>query len=117
MATELSIANDRTVYEQTTLVVTVTYTDENGGSVTPTAATWTLTDRDGTVINSRQDVTISTPGTSDDVVLQGDDLALQGTDDDGLRYFLCEFTYTSDAGAGLPGKNECWFNIYDLRGL
>lgn len=117
MSVELSIANDRTVYEETTLVVTVSYTDEDGTAVTPSAATWTLTDRDGTVINEREEVTISSPTTADDVVLSGDDLALQDSGDDGLRYFLCEFTYDSTSGAGLSGKNSCYVNINDLIGV
>ena len=45
--------------EKSTYVVPVTFRDENGISVAPTAATWTLTNEYGVVINSRSDVAIS----------------------------------------------------------
>jgi hypothetical protein len=42
--------------EKGTAKVTVTFSDETGASVAPSAVTWTLTDRAGNVINDRLDV-------------------------------------------------------------
>lgn len=100
--------------EKSTFVVNVAFTDEDSDSVTPTAATWTLTDCDGSIINSREDVTISTLDTNVDVVLSGDDLAIQSGNDDGKRVFLIEGTYDSTLGSGLPFKDQAEFFIYDL---
>lgn len=99
--------------EQSTYVVTVAFTDEDGDAVTPTAAAWSLRDGNGAIVNSREDVS-ATPGTSIDIVLQGDDLNA----DDGLaRILTVEATYNSDLGTGLPLKDEVTFTIDDLIGV
>lgn len=105
-----------TAQEKSTLVVTVAFTDENGDAVTPTAATWTLTDGQGAVINSRSAVAISSLSTSVTIVLSGDDLAI--SDPDVLdRVLLVEATYNSSAGSGLPAKKEYSFNVNNLLGV
>ncbi len=59
--------------EKSTYIVTAAFTDEDGDAVTPNAGlVWTLTDMNGVVINSREDVSIS-PDTSVDIVLSGND--------------------------------------------
>lgn len=98
--------------EQSTFVVTVSFTDETGAAVTPNAGlTWTLTDRHGTVINSRSAVSI-TPGESVEIVLSGNDLDFDGAD--ALRLLTVQGTYNSDAGNNLPLKEEVEFVV---RGL
>lgn len=101
--------------EKGTYVITATYTDEDGNAVTPNAVTWTLTDKNGVVVNSREDVAISVPGTSNDIVLSGDDLAV---DNQGLkRRFLIEGTYDSSLGSDLPLNEEAVFTIDDFVAL
>ena len=100
--------------EESTFVINVAFTDEDGDATTPTAATWTLTDCDGSIMNSREDVTISSLDTNVDVVLSGDDLALQSSTDDGKRVFLVEGTYDSTLATGLQFKDQCDFYIADL---
>ena len=99
--------------EEGTGVFTCAFKDETGAGMTPSSATWTLTDTSGTVINSRDAVVISSLAASVDIVLSGDDLALSsgfsGSAEE--RVLTVEFVYTSDAGAGLPGKAECRFFI------
>ena len=64
------------VNEESTLTLNVTVIPGgSSSSVTPTAFTWTLTDRDGAVINSRTDVVV-TPSDPTAVILTGDDLAI-----------------------------------------
>jgi len=108
MATKLSPnATEESVY-----AITISWYDESGKAVTPSAATWTLTDLAGNVINSRDGVTISSLSTSNTVVLSGDDLAIGSNGNQ--REFLVEFTYTSNLGAGLNGKWAAQFTIDQL---
>jgi len=100
--------------EQGTAKVTVTFTDETGASVSPSAVTWTLTDRSGNVVNSRQDVSV-TPGASVSFALSGNDLAITGND--AQRVLLIEATYNSSLGTGLPLKAQAFFTIAELVGV
>ena len=95
-------------WEEGTYKITATYTDDDDAAVTPNAVTWTLTDNDGTVINEREDVSIETPSTSNDIVLSGADLAMQ-TGETGTvkRILYIQGDYDSDAGSELPLKGEC----------
>ena len=109
MATELAVS----AVEQSTYVVKIDFLDEDGVAVTPTAATWTLTDPAGNVVNSRTAVSISSPASTVNVVLSGLDLALEGYSTS-TRHFLVEATYNSTLGNGLPLKAEATFEIEDL---
>lgn len=82
----------------TTVVVTFTLTDEDGSAVTPNEASWSLYSERG-VVNSREDVAITSLASSMDVVLSGDDLTA------GLTYFVVEGTYDSDVGTDLPFRD------------
>jgi hypothetical protein len=63
------------VNEDSTLTLAIVVTDANGDAVVPTVATWTLTDRDGVVINTRTDISI-TPSVAMTVNVAGDDLQI-----------------------------------------
>ena len=112
MTTTLSV----NAQERSTYVITIGFKDEDGQDVIPTSAAWTLTDEDGTVINSRQDETITPLAASVDVVLTGADLAV----DTGFagaaqeRTFTVEAVYTSSLGSGLTLKAACKFNVENL---
>lgn len=98
--------------EEGTYVISLTFKDEDGTALTPTTLTWTLTDEDGTVVNSRSGVAASVAATIN-IVLSGDDLALS----DAKKRRRCvsvSGTYTSTYGAALPLKDEIWFTIRDL---
>ena len=118
MPTEIKIDGDYAV-EKSTYIVTMNFQDENEESVTPTAATWTLTDESGNVINSRDDVALSGLAAEMEVVLSGDDLALA----DGFsgnaekRIFTVEATYNSDLGVGLPLRDQLEFPVYNLGAI
>ena len=102
--------------EEATYIITVAWLDDAGAAVTPSAATWTLTDLDGDVVNSRSNVTINSLSTTNTIVLSGADLALLTTLNGPTRVLLVEYTYTSSAGSDLPGKAQATFTIEDLVG-
>lgn len=100
--------------EEGVYVITIAWEDEDGAAVTPDSATWTLTDNRGNVINSRSAVTISSLSTSNDIILEGDDLALTGT---GVqREIRFSYTYTSDLGE-LSDEEVARFSIDDAWSL
>ncbi len=103
--------------EKSTYVVPVTFRDENGTSVAPTAATWTLTSEYGAVINSRSDVAISPLAATVNIVLTGADLAMLGELDNRTRLLLVEATYNSSLGTGLNLRDEIEFSVRPLVGV
>jgi hypothetical protein len=108
--------------EESAYVVTVTFKDSNNAAVAPSAATWTLTTPDGTVVNSREDVAISSPTSSEDIVLSGDDLAWQGTgsDDHEILILTVEATYTAselDGSPSLPIKESVMFYLRNMAAV
>ena len=103
--------------EQSTYVVPVTFRDENGISVAPTAATWTLTNEYGVLVNGRLDVAISPLAATVNIVLTGADLAMLGELDNRKRLLLVEATYSSSLGAGLNLREEIEFVVRALVGV
>ena len=101
-------------------IVDLAFKDEGGNPVVPTAASWTLTDALGVVVNSRSAIAI-TPAASVTVVLQGGDLAMSDSYYDTARRLLIQWTYSSTiAGTSytdLPCKAEFSFDIDDLVGV
>ena len=101
--------------EEGTIVITAAVTDAAGAAVAPTTMLYTLTDLDGTVINSVEDENIGTPEASEDIVLSGDDLPTDGSDRELL--LLVYGTYTSTEGAGLPFNEQVRFWVNDLKAV
>ena len=111
--------------EEGTYVITVSFTDEDDDPVSPTAITWTLSDYSGNVVNSRQDEVFNVSGldktysgstltqVSADIVLSGADLALPSPSFT-KRVLTVKATYTSDAGSGLPFRDQIGFSIENL---
>jgi hypothetical protein len=84
-------------------------------AVTPLTITWTLTDRRGTVINSRTAVAV-TPAASVAFLLSGDDLAVT-TATSTERHLLITWTYNSTLGNGLVGRAVAIFEVEQLAGV
>lgn len=99
--------------EKSTLIATAAFTDEDGTAVVPETMAWTLTRSDGTVINSREDVAISSLATSVNIVLSGDDLQVFAGDNY-QRVLTLKGTYNSDLGSNLPLNDELYFGVVDL---
>lgn len=102
--------------ERSTYVVTVSFADEDGAAVVPTSGTWTLTDGSGTVVNSRADVSLAPLAASKEIVLSGDDLALN-TGRAEWRILTVTATYISTLGTDLPLNEEVRFLVADLAGV
>lgn len=102
--------------EESTYVITVAFTDEDGSTVVPNAITWTLTDPIGNVINNLEDISISPPDSSVTITLKGDDLSLAvGEVGLGQRVLTIEATYDSSLGSNLPLKDTAHFNVLDIK--
>lgn len=106
-----------TANEKGTLIISCAFTDEDGDSVIPTSIVWSLVDKYGTIINSREQVSVSVPAASIDIVLSGLDLTFR-TNDSGQyidRYIVVEAIYDSSAGTDLPLKDQGYFQIENLK--
>lgn len=122
MANPIIVETER-VPERSTAVFTITFTDEAGNTVVPTAAVYSLYDSAGTVVDSLSDQSFTST-----IVLTGTNLAVSGTADEtevidsisvGLweRRLVAEWTYNSDNGSGLFGKKEIIFYIPQITGV
>ena len=100
--------------EESTFVVTVSFFETDWTAVAPKLAQWTLKDEDGAIVNSREAVNIDVPGTTVNIVLTGDDLALPDIDKR-TRYLLNEALYDSVLyGNDLHLREEGKFLISNL---
>ena len=106
MATSLTV----TAVEESTYIITATFINEDGDALTPTSVVWTLSDIDGTVINGRENVSI-TPDTAVDIVLTGRDLVVSGSRS---RVVTVQATYDSTYGSALKLKSSATFDIENL---
>ncbi len=104
--------------EEGTFIPVATFTDENDAAVVPDSATWSLMQSDGTIINSREDVPISSPASANDIVLSGDDLAIQAGETAQYveRRVIAKGICDSDAGNNLPYRAECVFMLENSVG-
>lgn len=104
----------REAVEKSTYAIEVEFKNEDGEYTTPNELTWSLTDGDGNVINSRNQFAV-TPFSSGEFVLTGNDLLIQDSEaSPAERRFLIEGTYDSTRGNNLPIREECVFYVRDL---
>jgi len=101
--------SDKVVAEKSAIGIRIMPENESGGAVIPTACTWTLTDMDGVVINSRNAVVITPLSSSMTVWLSASDLAITEGHYREARLFTVEATCN-----GLPWKRECLFYVANL---
>ncbi len=105
---------DKKAVEQSTFVVTASFTDENGDTVVPNTLKWSLVDSDGKAVNDRRNVSV-TPDSSVDVILSDNDLKIDKDRDKILRWIVFEGTYDSDLGSDLPLKEQAEFTVLNLK--
>lgn len=102
--------------EESSYFVTVSYYNEDGDSITPLTAYWTLTDKDGNVMNEREDVEITSLSTSNIIVMYGDDLSVG--DEGNERKLLIKGTYhNDDLDMDLPFTGQATFYIDDFASI
>lgn len=113
MATEITT----NAIEKSTYVISVSFTDEDDQAVIPDTIVWSLTNDSGDVINSRDQVSVTTTAATVEITLSGNDLAMQ-TAEVGFptvrRRIIIEATYDSSLGNDLPLKSEAIFLIENL---
>jgi hypothetical protein len=102
--------------ERSTIGIPITFRDDAGADVTPSAASWSLLTRGGGVVNGRQDVAISPLASTVTIVLTGADLAVPDAADC-IRLITVEWTYTSSLGSGLAGVEELVLTIDPVTGV
>lgn len=93
--------------EESSYTITVTC------DFTPVTMLWSLTDEDGTVINSRTSESVSSPSTSNTITLTGDDLEITSAKKV-RRVFTVWGTYNGGAN---KFSDECTFDVQDLKGI
>ncbi len=101
--------------EKGTLVLTISFFDEDEVAAIPTSVTWRLTDMNGVTVNGLIDKT-ETPAEVIQIVLVGNDLALGGTPVGFKRKFTVEAPYNSTLGP-LIINEEAEFDIEDLLNI
>lgn len=108
---------DEEAVEGSTYTIVVEFNERTPGGLVPfvpnSGLKWKLTDKDGTVINNKQNVSIDPPAQSVNIVLSGDDLkTLKGKSN--KRLITVEGTYNGTAGNNLPMIEEVSFKIINL---
>lgn len=98
-----------------TYIILINFKDETGTAKAPDTMTYTLHDKDGNVINSKEDQTVSSPSAQEPITLKGDDLA-NSENENIPRYLTAWGTYTSDTyGSGLNWTQVFEFYIEPAR--
>ena len=99
--------------EENSYTISMQFKDEDGTTCTAETLTWTLTDMDGNIINSRDGESVTPSSTTETVTLTPSDTTIVAGQSN-ERLFLAEWTYDSDYGTGLTGKKQAIFIIDDL---
>lgn len=99
--------------------IDVTLTDEDGASDGVTALRWRLTDKDGTVLNGRANVSETPTSPSTRILLEGDDLECSDgfTGMSELRHVGVKITYNSSLGTDKIQTAECVFKLKNSKAL
>lgn len=100
-------ANDQSSY-----TVECSFTDEDGNAVAPVSLQWTLLSPTRAVVNSRENVNVTSPSATETITLVPADL---NHDDGAYRYLVLDWTYNSNYGTGLAAREQIRINIDDIK--
>lgn len=101
--------------EESNYTIKITFKDEEGNIVLPTAINWWLTRLDGVAVNEREAVS-ATPASPWYITLSGNDLRIfDETSDFEKRYFLVKAIYDSSYGTDLPLNTAIIFTVRNLK--
>lgn len=106
--------------DRSTKYITFKFIDEDGDPVVPATAIWSLTDGNGTAVNTRTDVAIAILASTVTIALSGADIAysLTGTRQSNLRRVTCKATYLSSITVtNLPINKHAEFMIEDVAAV
>lgn len=95
--------------EEGTYPIVFTYT-LGGAALTPFSVKWTLSKKDKTIVNAREDVVIETPGETNTITPTGDDLAISAPSDID-RVITVKIVYNPGS---LPQNAQAEFKIKPL---
>lgn len=111
MATKLSEA----AQEEGTYIVDLAWFDEDDVAVTPSTMKWALSDENGDIVNSQNDVAITGLSTTNSIVLGGADLAIPDYIIENVTRFVRYYgTYVSSLGT-LNLTGEVQFTLTNHR--
>ena len=111
MATKLS----EKAQEESTYVIDFAWFDEDDSAVTPATMLWALSDENGDIVNSQEDIVIGSLSTTNSIVLGGDDLAIPDYYmQDVTRFVRYYGTYVSSLGT-LNLAGEVQFTLTNHR--
>jgi len=102
--------------EGSTYIIQMDFYDQDGNLVSPATMFWTLRDENESIVNEREEIEISSPSSTEYVVLGREDTLLSGKSD-GKRYIICEGTYDSPTyGSGIPLTKSATFDVEHIWG-
>ncbi|MFH2012501.1 MAG: hypothetical protein ABIJ37_07385 [Pseudomonadota bacterium] len=109
----MRIKLDENAIENSVYGIAVSFLDSDNNPATPKTLTWSLTDGGGIVINSRKDVVVADPESTENIILKGDDLQMQDSNSTReLRLLLVSGTYDDAVlGADCPVREEISFFV------
>lgn len=111
-----SVCTLSSAVEESVYIIKVSFYDESGDELTPQTISWSLYNKDGRIINSRENVSIAVPAAENNIVLIAADLTIN-TVGDKLRILKVSATYNSVTyGNNLPLKSACRFSIDNIVG-
>lgn len=94
---------NETLLEKTTVIVTVSFLNELGGSLIPKANTikWSLFGLDNRIVNARKDIAIDSAATINIVLTENDLSFLDGEVTTAKRWLKIDYRYDSTYGDAL----------------
>ena len=91
--------------------IALSFLDETKSPMTPDSLAWTLTDRDGDIINNRDNVIVPSEDLDTTVTIVLEDQDLQAHPSGEGRILFVSAAYTSTLGAGKPLKEWIHFTV------
>jgi len=110
-------------FEGSSNVITATFKDDSGALAVPNNMYWTLSDRFGSIINSRNKIdfeldngtgTTGTLSSAMQIFLNGADLDIASKALSKVVILTVEGTYEAAGGVDLPYKSQCSIEIKNL---
>lgn len=101
--------------EGSTFTIPFSILDDNGNTVVPTMAQWTLWDSTGMLVNNRIDQSVPVLAASMEIALAPQDLVV-GPVDSGYRIVTVEGRYPAASGPDKDFRSEIVFSVEKNRG-